>query len=337
LVVKENGRIVGGVQMLLRPLPLFGAVGYVPKGPVVASDDPAVREFVLEQFDRVVRAERIPFLKVQPAQGAEDLARRLVERGAQPSVVPVTSMATFRTDLRPDPEDILARMNKSRRRDIRRAERRGVTVRVGTEADLPTFYCLKKIHAEQRGYSPSPKDYDHDLSSILGDHFHFFLAEYEGQVVTAVSHIAFGDVVFAYHMGDIGLHKTLNALSLVLWKAMLWSKECGCAWYDIGGIAMPVARAMMDNEPLPDDSASGRALFKKSFGGQLALRPSAYDVSFVWPRWFTVRMVPALMKMKPLLSFLVGGSLARYVRGMDRALTQLEDQRSGSDSLEEGR
>jgi lipid II:glycine glycyltransferase (peptidoglycan interpeptide bridge formation enzyme) len=334
LVVREHGQIVGGFQMLLRSLPLFGAVGYVSKGPVTASDDPAVQEFVLNQLDHLARVEHILFLKIQPAQGFEDLAKRLAERGAQPGIVPVTSQATFRVDLRPDPDGIMAQMNPKTRSNIRRAERRGVTIRIGTETDLPTFYHLKKIHAKLQGYSPGSEDNDYNLFSILGDHFRFFLAEYDGQVLAAKSNIAFGDVVLDYHLVDSGLHRNLNAQSLLHWNSMLWGKERGCAWYDFGGTAMPIAKAMMNNEPLPDHPASGRALFKKSFGGQLMFRPSAYDVSFIWPRRFTVRMIPALIKMEPLLSLLIGGSLTKYIRNMDQVLTQLEGQRSSPNSLE---
>jgi lipid II:glycine glycyltransferase (peptidoglycan interpeptide bridge formation enzyme) len=325
LVVREQGGIVGGAQMLLRPLPLFGSVGYIPKGPVFASDNPAVQEFILDQLDRVARAERIPFLKVQPAYGAEDLVRRLTKRGAQPSEVPVTAQATVRVDLRPTTEEILTQMKRGARWSIRRAEREGVTVRVGAEADLPTLYHLKKTHAEQRGYSYSSEHYDQSLFSILADHFCFFLAEYEGQVVASISHIVFGDTMFGYHVGASGPYRAVQAPSLTVWKAMLWAKERGFAWYDFGGIAEPIARAMQRNESLPDHPASGRARWKKSFGGELVFRPDAYDVSFVWPKRLTVRLVPALMKVRPLFSLLIGGSLARYVQRMDQDLTYLEE------------
>ncbi|MBN1219970.1 MAG: peptidoglycan bridge formation glycyltransferase FemA/FemB family protein [Anaerolineae bacterium] len=334
LVVKDGIQIVGGVQVLLRSLPLVGAVGYVSKGPVVASDDPMVQEFILDQLDRLARKERIPFLKIQPPYGSDELAEQLAERGGVPSVVPVTPLATFRVDLRPKPDDILLQMDRNTRSNIRRAERRGVVVRRGTEADLPTFFNLKKIHAKQRGYGLGSEENDYNLFSILGDHFRFFLAEYDGQVLAAKSNFVFGDVTIDYHLVDNGLHRNLNAQSLLHWKAMLWGKECGCAWYDFGGIALPLAKAIMNNEPLPDHPASGRAQFKRSFGGQLMFRPGVYDVSFIRPRRLTVRVIPVLTKLKPLLSFLIGGSLTSHVQDMDQTLTRLQNLRSSPDSLE---
>ena len=36
VVVERDGAIVGGCQLLLRRLPILGAVAYAPRGPVIA-------------------------------------------------------------------------------------------------------------------------------------------------------------------------------------------------------------------------------------------------------------------------------------------------------------
>lgn len=325
LVVKERGEIVGGVQALLRPLPKFGAVGYVSKGPVAASDDSSIHKFILDQLDRVARKEHILFLKIQPAYGAEPIARRLLERGAQPSNINVTPLSTLRVDLRPEHEEIQARMNKYTRRNIRRAERNGVTVRMGTIADIPTFIDLQSVHAKQHGYSGKgdfrSKDYYYHLWYVLepGGHFCFFIAEYNGQAIAANSYIAFGDTVLDYHLVDNGLYKELNAPTLLQWNGMVWGKEHGYVWYDFGGIDLSAARAIQNEIALPDTITGRRAKFKKSFGSQVIFRPGIFDMSYVWPRSLTIRMVPALIKIKPLLSPLIGGGLSNYVQVHDRA------------------
>lgn len=311
LVARERGGIIGGAQILLRPLRAFGAVGYVSKGPVIASDGPMVQRFVLDQLDRVARKEHILFLKMQPSYGTEDVAQRLLERGALPSETVVVSQATARVDIRPEPEAILARMPSNRRGHIRRAERKGVLVREGTEADMPIFHRLIKIHSQQKGYYPYPKDYHYNLWSIFSSKGRacLLVAEHEGEVLAARMNIAFGDVTFAMFVGDSGRCRELNAQSLLTWKAMLWGKEKGCVWYDFGGVSMCAAKATRNNEPIPDTRRGRLDKFKLSFGSQLIVRPGAYDVSYVWPRRLTGRMVPAILKMRPLLSSLIGGSL----------------------------
>lgn len=328
VVVRDHGQIVGGVQVLLRPLPLYGAVGYVPKGPVVASDNPPIQEFVLDSLDRAAQTEHVLFIKMQPAHGAEAIAQRLLARGARPSKILVTPLSTLRIDLRQEREEILARMNKYTRRNIRRAERDGVTVRMGTEADIPIFIQLQQMHGKRRGYKGPSKDYYYHLWSNLepGAHFCFFIAEYNGQALAANSYIAFGDTVADYHLADNGLWKELNAPTLLQWKGMVWGKEHGYSWYDFGGIHPTAAEAIVSGAPLPETSVGRRAKFKHSFGGQILFRPGVYDMSFVWPRPLTIRLVPALIKIKPLLSTLVGGGLSGYIQMHDRAARKLAVQ-----------
>jgi len=312
LVVKENGEIVGGAQMLLRPLTVFGMVGYVSKGPVIACDDPKVQEFVLDQMDRVSRQEHILFLKVQPPYGADGVAQRLTERGALPSNIGVVSRATARVDIRPDPEDMLARMTRSRRKAIRRSERKGVTVRQGTEEDLPTFLRLLDTHSDYRGYGTAPDDYYHKLWSVFSreNRSCFLLVEYEHEILAVDVAICFGDVIVGMWGVDSGRHMKLNAQALSSWKSMLWGKEKGCSWYDFGGICMSTARAVMNGEEIPTTTHLERVAWTKmSYGSQAIIRPGACDISYVWPRKLTCRMVPALMKARPLLRSLLGGSL----------------------------
>jgi lipid II:glycine glycyltransferase (peptidoglycan interpeptide bridge formation enzyme) len=312
LVVREDGEIVGGVQMLLRSLPVFGMVGYVSKGPVIARDDPKVQGFVLDQMDRVAREEHILFLKAQPPYRADDVAQRLIERGALPGDIGVVSQATARVDIRPDPDDILARMRNNRRKAIRRAERKGVTVRRGTADDWPAFLRLLSVHSDYRGYGTAPASYYSEVWSVFSREGRscLLLAEYEHEILAAMLTIYFGDVVVGLWIVDSGRHPKLGAQSLLRWKTMLWGKEKGCSWYDFGGVCMSTARAVMKGEDIPTTTRLERVAWTKmSFGSQAIIRPGACDISYVWPRRLTGRMVPKLMKMQPLLRSLLGGSL----------------------------
>jgi peptidoglycan pentaglycine glycine transferase (the first glycine) len=311
-VVKENGHVIGGAQMLLRPIKSFGSVGYISKGPVVASDDLGVQDYVLEQVDRVAKAEGVLYLKVQPPNGEEGLAARLLERGAVPSEEEVVSVATARVDIRPEPEEIMARMSRGRRKAIRRAERDGVVVRKGTEADIVIFHQLLRIHSQQRGYSPYPDNYHRSLYTTFlpGGHSCLLIAEYEGEALAAMIILGFGDVVFGMFIVDSGNRPELSAQSLLRWETILWGKEKGYAWYDFGGISPSIAQAVQNGEHVPDDTREGRlARSKLSFGSQVLLRPGACDISYVWPRRVTGRMIPLVMKMQPLVRSLLGGSL----------------------------
>jgi len=315
LVVRRSGDIVGGAQVLLHPLPLLGQVGYVPKGPVVASHEPEIQKFVLDQLDRVVSAERVRFLKIQPPFGADDLAQRLRERSARPSTLEAAPLATAWLDIRPEPDSLLAQMPHERRKSIRRGCRRGTTIRLGAQADLPTLYRLVQAHSRQRGYDPGPETYYRDLWSIFspGGYLALLLAEHKGEAFAAQVALRFGDVVTALFLVDDGRYKELNAHALLIWQAILWGKERGCTWLDFGGIHQAATRALLEGRPLPDTSRGRQARYKLSFGGHLVVRPGAFDVSYVWPRRLTGGLAALLVRARPLLGLLVGGGLARTI------------------------
>lgn len=337
LVVRENGKIVGGVQMLMRPLPLIGTVGYVARGPVSASRDPALRRFILDQLDRVACAEHVLFLKIQPAYGEEDWAQRLLERGARPSGIRVTPLATHRIDLRQEPEAILGNMHYKTRYNIRRAERKGLMVRQGTESDLPAFLRLEKAHFERLGATPEPDNYHYDMYALLSPpgYFSFALVEYEGEAMAAGTFMTFGDTTVNKLLVDSNQLRELNPQSLLHWQVMLWAKERGIAWYDFGGVDLQIAKALSSNAPIPNTRAARVARFKHSFGGQVIFRPGVYDLSYVWPRRLTIRMVPGLIKIKPLLSALVGGRLSGYIQIHDRAARKVAVQHGDENDAHE--
>ncbi len=115
LVVTQDERIVAGAQLLIRPLPLVGAVGYAPRGPLIAVDDPELTRLVLDELHRVAKAHRVQYLMVQPPSNGITLAQQLPDWGFRPSPIIMAPIATIRFDLSLEPDDLLARMRKKTR------------------------------------------------------------------------------------------------------------------------------------------------------------------------------------------------------------------------------
>lgn len=110
IIVTRGERIAAGAQLLLRSLPLIGSIGYVPKGPLFAVDDPVLTRLVIRELHRVARAYRTQYLVLQPPADGEALAQQLPRWGFRPSSVEVTPTATVLLDLTQDLDDLLAQM-----------------------------------------------------------------------------------------------------------------------------------------------------------------------------------------------------------------------------------
>lgn len=279
LVIRQNDCIAGGAQVLIRPLPApLGAVGYVPRGPVLAHDDPHVRELVIDRLRALARQFRLHMLIVQPPHGYEQLAKDLHSRGFLPSKTRVAPSATTRIDLTRDRDEILAQMKSGTRYNIRRSKREGIVVRKGSEEDLTVFSQLHAASSQRQGFSTYSEEYFTNMWRIFAPthNAHLFISEYEGSPVSAMLIAAFGDTVWAKRFGWSGEHGRRAPNEGLLWGMMVWAKEQGYRTFDQDGIARRAAEALIEDKPLPESVKNTPTYFKLGFGGQALLFPEAF-------------------------------------------------------------
>ena len=81
MTVTCDGSIHGGAQLLYRSIPFAGAVGFVARGPVLASDDPALAAAAAEGLERLALACRVTYLIVQPPRERADAMTPQLLRG----------------------------------------------------------------------------------------------------------------------------------------------------------------------------------------------------------------------------------------------------------------
>jgi len=77
VALTDGNAIVAAARVLMRSLPLAGAMGYVPRGPLFALDDPVLTRLVIDELHQVARAHRVQYLVVEPPCNGEALAHQL--------------------------------------------------------------------------------------------------------------------------------------------------------------------------------------------------------------------------------------------------------------------
>lgn len=156
---------VAAASLLLRRISrLPWGVAYVPKGPALDWDDPAAVELALAGVEAAARQRRAIFVKIDPdvdpaSPTGEQLLAALRRRSWQPSAEQIQFRNTALLELAAGEETLLAGMKPKWRYNIRLAERRGVQVRLGSPADLPTFYALYAETGRRDGFIVRPFDY----------------------------------------------------------------------------------------------------------------------------------------------------------------------------------
>ena len=134
---------------------------YCPKGPLLDWSNESLCNRVLDDLQSFARKQGAIFLKIDPDvllgkgipesedshedNGGQIVTSELKRRGWRYSSDQIQFKNTVLIDLSASEDELLARMKQKTRYNIRLAEKKGVTVRIGTQADLP---MLDKMYAE---------------------------------------------------------------------------------------------------------------------------------------------------------------------------------------------
>ena len=192
---------------------------------------------------------------------------------------------TVLLDISPPPEDILARMHKKTRQYVRRAEREGITTRLGDAEDLPAFCELMRRTAKREGFAGRSLEYYRAEWAAFspGDHCALLLAYHEQQLIAARTVYRFGRHAAEFHGGSVTL-PGLHPNHLLVWRAIQWAKERGCTTYDMWGVPDEVEPAVDGRPPeTPErhDGLWGVYQFKRGFGAHVVRYAGAYDLALV--------------------------------------------------------
>ena len=286
--VSLRGTIVGGAQVLIRRLPVWGAVGYVPLGPVSALlGNTEVARLLASHLCKVAREEKIVYLAVQPPRDHEVFSGVLDDSGFVRTTLNIAPNATVQIDLSNSLERLLSNMHKTTKFNVKASQRKGVTVREGAREDLGTFCSLLSATAQRQDFvHPGQNHFEHVWEVFsAGGHIRLFIAEYEGEAVSAALLMAFGDTVTYWKTGWSGEHIGRRYPNeAIQWAAIQWAKSQGYRYYDFGGIHRRLGIDLLAGKSDHNPKEHGTSLYKVGYGGEVKLLPEAS--AYVYNRLF---------------------------------------------------
>ena len=226
----------------------------IAKGPLVLGDEGRMHPLLVQVVEDA-EADKAMALYFSPntplTQAIGHCSMRDSDRCEQ-------SPATRIVDLTKTHDEILAQMHQKGRYNIKIAQRDGVSVRVGTMADIDAFYDLLRSTSARDVFTISPKShYARFLTNLPGSFF--LIAEHEGTPVAGFIGVCWNGTGYYYYGASNHAKRALMAPYLLQWEAMKLCKEHGCTHYDLLGIA-PVGSG-------PDHAWAGISSFKEKFGG----------------------------------------------------------------------
>ena len=285
---------------------------YSPKGPLLDWGNESLRNRVLDDLQSFAKQQGAIFLKTDPdvvlGTGAPDSEEDIIDRTGQAVMSELNRRGwgyasdqiqfknTVLIDLNQNEEELLARMKQKTRYNIRLAEKKGVTLRVGTLADLGMLYRMYAETSLRDGFVIRDEEYyktvwEIFMTSNVGKlespqveisqplsipTCEPLIAEVDGEPVAAIFVFYFaGRAYYVYGMSR-DAHREKMPTYLLQWEAMKRAKARGHSVYDLWG-----APDVFDES----DSMWGVYRFKEGLGGKVVRTLGAWDFA-PNPLWY---------------------------------------------------
>lgn len=302
----DNDNIVAASLVLNRStnIPFFSRITnifYIPKGPLLDWSNPIYRREVLLDIIGYAKKNGGLFLKIDPdiilGTGFQDTSKEndtfncdtiiseLKQLGWHFSKEQIQFKNTVQIDLSPNEDTLLANMKQKTRYNIRLASRKGVTVRVGTKADINTLYQMYAETSLRDGFIIRGEEYyqttwgsffqDNRRTDLGISNVEYnqpvaepLIAEVNGEAIAAVIIFRFARNAWYIYGMSRAIHREKMPNYLLQWEALRRAKLAGCHTYDLWG----APDANSENDPL-----WGVYQFKEGFGGKVIRHLGAWD------------------------------------------------------------
>ena len=274
----EDGEPVAAFTLIKHSLPLGMQYGYAARGPVVADSHQdkfaqvceAIREWALRAMPELI------FLRLEPP--VSEAPAGLAARDFKFPSYYVQPRYNLTIPLDGTEADILMSLHPSTRSNVRRSEKRGVTVDIRTNILQDEYEHFKRMMrdtiARNSGTNAYPSDaYFDALFAVLSDTnaLGTFYGYQNGEPAATHFVLFFGNTATYLYGAAYTKHLSSKVTTYLHWAAMKEAKRRGMQHYDLGGI---------DAERWPKLTD-----FKRQFRGKefeyignidIPLRPMAY-------------------------------------------------------------
>lgn len=273
----EDGTIRGAMAILehrIRHMPT--GFLYAPRGPIVSEGDYEALEVLVQAMLRLAKERGSYMIRIDPmveetdAAFLEEMKKLGFSRDAASDFSLFQPRMCYVTDLQGHtPDSLLAYYNRTKRYDVRLAQRKGVTVRLGGAPDMPDFYRMMLGTAAKNGFEARPEGYYEKFLRELGDMARLYIAEKDGAVIAASITAELGNRVWHMYACSDKAYNGDCANELIQWEMQRHAVEAGFRYFDFRGV---------EGYPTPDNPKYGLHHYKQGFGAVFHAYAGQFDL-----------------------------------------------------------
>ncbi len=264
----------------------------IPCGPLMDWTDTKNVKQIFKKIAETGKKEKCSFVRVRPQLNATEKNLNLLAKlGLKKSPMHLAAEHTVMVDLKCSEEEMLARMRRQTRYEVRRADKLGITVEKNNSEELfKEFHKVQVETAKRQGFIPP------NLKTLLAEKEAF-----GGQIWIYVARntekkpIAYGLIIGNgreadyYEAASTDLNRKLPGAYALLWQAMRDLKTLGYERFNLWGIA-PAGQ--------PNHRYAGVTTFKTGFGGEVIEYVPAHDLVLSKLGYFKDYVVESVRKKK---------------------------------------
>ena len=267
LAEDENGKIIGAVNVLIRKIPIFGNIMYSSRGPTCDIHDIAVMKQLTDGIKELAKKYKAIVYKAEPdIESKDEEFRKIVTNlgyrikdDAKNFREEIQPRYVFRLDIKgKTEEEIFANFHSKTRYNIRLATKKGVIVKEGNREDLKAFHKIMVETGARDGFIIRPLSYFEKMyDGLAPEHMKLLLAYYDGQPISGVIPIMYGNKTWYLYGASSNQHRNLMPNYLLQWEMIKMAIARKDDIYDFRGVSGVVD----ENHP-----QYGLYRFKKGFG-----------------------------------------------------------------------
>jgi lipid II:glycine glycyltransferase (peptidoglycan interpeptide bridge formation enzyme) len=159
-------------------------------------------------------------------------------------------------------DEVFSGFNQLWRRNVRKAEKAGVKVTVGSDSDLGEFHRIYVETAQRDHFTPRPLSYFQQMFGQMqredAARIRLYLAHHDGRLLAATTAVTVGKHTWYSYGASTNEGRELRPSNAIQWQMIQDAHAGGSAVYDMRGITDTLD---------PDDHLFGLIQFKVGTGG----------------------------------------------------------------------
>lgn len=261
----KNQHIVATMSILIRKVPFFGNLMYVPRGPIGDIHKEEILQELTNKMREVAKKYKAFVVIIEPnikKEGEEfkKLAKKLgykINSKAIKFDQEIQARHNFRLNLsNKTEEEVFQNFASKTRYNVRLAIKRGVRVEEKKESGIDEFYELMQETGKRDNFRTRPKEYFQKILKEFPEETSIYIAYHEKEPISAIMPIRYGNKMWYLYGASSNQHRNLMSTYLLQWEMIKLAIKHHCKVYDFRGVSM---------ERGEED---GLYRFKKGFGGE---------------------------------------------------------------------